>query len=107
MPWTRSSVTLVNPVPPRRRFAGRIDVTTATGISYPCWRRGWTDLDPGKDASWDWSVDLPALPQLAGTCAFSLAVEDVTPAPYNLPPYPPAGHRAIDRCSVTGILPPG
>ena len=31
--------------------------------------------------------------------------KDVTPAPYNQPPYPPEGDVDSDRCTVTGVAP--
>jgi hypothetical protein len=34
-----------------------------------------------------------------------LVVEDVTPSPWNQPPYPPAGDTDTDACTVTGIAP--
>jgi len=42
-----------------------------------------------------WSQSLPALGTLVGDNIFTLVAEDVTPSPYNQPPYPPAG----DTCS--------
>ena len=31
--------------------------------------------------------------------------EDVTPPPYNQPPYPPEGDSDSDSCVVTGVAP--
>ncbi len=42
---------------------------------------------------------------LTGDNRFVLIAEDVTPAPYNQPPYPPAGDSAADACTVTGTAP--
>lgn len=98
------TVTLGNTGPSARRIAARVDVSTADGACYPAWRAGWSDVDPGKEAAWSWYLDLPASPAQAGTSTFSLTAEDVTPAPFNQPPSPPAGHRAGDVCTVTGVL---
>lgn len=71
-----------------RRVAGRIDVTLA-GASY--------------DATWN--TGIPALGSVVGDNVFTLTVEDVTVAPYNQPPYPPAGDTATAGCTVTGVAP--
>ena len=34
-----------------------------------------------------------------------MTVADVTPPPYNLPPYPPAGDTDTAGCTVTGAAP--
>ncbi len=100
------TVTLTNPGPSLRRAAARVDVITADGASYPNWRTGWVDVEPGKPAAWSWRVPLPAHPALTGMTTLSLAVEDVTPPPFNQSPCPPAGHRSSDLCTVTGLLLP-
>ena len=38
-----------------------------------------------------------------GPNEFALVVEDVTPAPFNQPPYAPSGDTATDACTVTGL----
>jgi hypothetical protein len=38
-----------------------------------------------------------------GPNAFVLSVEDVTPAPFNQPPYAPSGDTAVAGCTVTGL----
>ncbi len=42
---------------------------------------------------------------LIGTNMFTLRAFDVTPAPYNQPPYPASGDSANAVCSVVGIPP--
>ena len=37
--------------------------------------------------------------------SFTLVAEDVTPAPYNRPPYTAAGDTSTDGCTVTGLAP--
>jgi hypothetical protein len=88
-----------------RRLAGRIDVTTAAGGSYSNWRSGYTNVAAGSSYVTAWSQTIPALGSLLGPNVFRLVVEDVTPAPYNQPPYPAAGDTASDACTVTGIAP--
>lgn len=54
-----------------------------------------------------WAQLIPAMGPLVGENTFTLVVEDVTPPPWNLPPYPPAGDTAVSACTVTGIAPRG
>jgi len=89
----------------RRTIAARIDVTTAGALSFPGWRRGWTNLAPGAGYATGWSQAIPALGSMVGTSTFTLVAEDVTPAPWNQPPYPPAGQTAASHCTVTGTAP--
>ncbi len=48
---------------------------------------------------------IPALGSVIGVNLFELVGEDVTPAPFNQPPYPPAGDTATASCMVTGVAP--
>jgi len=88
-----------------RQVAGRIDVITAGGGSYSNWRSGYTNLSPGESFTTGWTQNIPALSAIVGENQFTLLAEDVTPAPYNQPPYPPAGTTDRDKCEVTGIAP--
>jgi hypothetical protein len=40
-----------------------------------------------------------------GTNTFILSAQDVTPPPYNLPPYAPAGDTDQVTCTVTAAAP--
>lgn len=88
-----------------RRLAGRIDVTLAGGTYIPSWRAGYTNVAPGASFASAFSVTIPALGSVIGNNDFLLLAEDVTPPPYNQPPYPAAGDTATDGCTVTGIAP--
>jgi len=88
-----------------RRVAARLDVQLASGASYPGWRAGYTNIGPGGSYLASWNQDLPAVGSLVGDSVFSLVAEDVTPAPFNQPPYPSAGDTATASCTVTGIVP--
>lgn len=88
-----------------RRVAGRVDVDLAGGGLISSWRAGYTNLNPGASYVTGWNQALPALPSLVGISDFRLYGMDVTPAPYNQPPYPPAGASASDSCTVTGFAP--
>ncbi len=88
-----------------RRVAARLDVQLAGGASFPGWRAGYTNLGPGGSYSTSWNQSLPALGTLVGDNVFALAAEDVTPAPYNQPPYPASGDTGTASCTVTGQSP--
>ena len=88
-----------------RRIAGRINVKLASGQGYASWRAGYTNVGPGDTFTTSWFQTIPALGTLVGDNRFSLEAEDVTPPPYNQPPYPPSGDTARSGCTVTGVAP--
>jgi len=88
-----------------RRIAGRIDLDLAGGQQYGSWRAGWSNIGPSGSYTASWVQNIPALGSLVGVNTFTVVAEDVTPAPYNQPPYPAAGDQAVDACTVTGTLP--
>jgi hypothetical protein len=88
-----------------RRVAARIIVDLAGGLHVDPWRAGYTNIQPGGSYNSTWSQSIPALSSVIGDNLFTLVAEDVTPAPYNQPPYPPAGDTAVVVCTVTGIAP--
>jgi len=88
-----------------RRVAGRIDATLGGGASYLNWRAGYTNISAGGTFTSSWNQQIPALGSVLGTNSFMLLAEDVTPAPYNQPPYPAAGDTAADGCQVLAVAP--
>lgn len=85
-----------------RRYAAHIDVTTAGGQSITNWRAGYTNIAAqGSYEPTIW-ITLQDLPGLHGANSFVFYAEDVTPAPYNQPPFPAAGDADGGVCSVTG-----
>ncbi len=103
LPFTSQfSVTLGNVVEYHRTIAGRINVILAGGASYQNWRAGYTNLGPNETFVTAWMQTLPALESLVGANVFELHVEDVTPTPYNQPPYPPSGDIDTATCTVMG-----
>lgn len=88
-----------------RRVAGRINVTLAGGQSYTSWRAGYTNIGVNDSYLASWVQSIPAIGSLMGGNHFTLAAEDVTPAPYNQPPHPPSGDTARAGCTVTGVAP--
>ena len=106
LPFTSGfTVELANLAGTFRRAAARINIVIGNGTAYSSWRAGWTNLDPGETWSTSWNQSFPALGSLVGDNIFQLMVEDVTPAPYNLAPYPPAGDGDTSVCTVTGFAP--
>jgi hypothetical protein len=71
----------------------------------PVLEDGWTNIAASGTYTTNWNQSIPALATLIGTNMFTLSAADVTPAPYNQPPYPASGDVASDVCSVVGIAP--
>jgi hypothetical protein len=95
--YTRMTVRLLNRVPDQTRLvAARIRVDLANGQSVDRWKAGYQNIAGGRLASMSWHHRIPALISLIGKNMFTLFVEDVTPAPWNQPPYPASGYRAED-----------
>ena len=88
-----------------RRMAGRINIQLGSGEYIPNWRAGYTNISAGESFNSSWNLNIPAIGSLVGDNTFTLVAEDVTAAPYNQPPYPPAGDTATAACTVTGIAP--
>ncbi len=105
-PFTwRISVGLQNLRPRPRRVAGRADLHFADGDTWTGWRSGFYNLAGNGREYISWSVDVPALQPLLGQLGLDLTVTDVTPAPWNQPPYAPAGDELNKSCGVD-VLPP-
>jgi len=86
-----------------RRMAARININLASGASVSNWRGGYTNIAAGASYVTTWNQNFPALGSLVGDNEFVLVAEDVTPAPFNQPPYPPAGDADSHICTVTGL----
>ncbi len=88
---TMITVTLTNIYADQvRRIAGHVDVTLANGEYFPYYRAGYTNVPPGESNVFAWPQTFSD-GSLIGSNVAVLVAEDVTPAPYNQPPYPPAG----------------
>jgi hypothetical protein len=88
-----------------RRIAARLNVSIASGAYFGSWRAGYTNTDAVEPHVAQWLQNIPALGTLVGDNVFALLAEDVTPAPYNQPPYLPSGATATDTCTVTADTP--
>ncbi len=82
-----------------RRLAFRLDTMLANGNFLYNHRAGYTNVGPYDRFEASVNMNLPAFSSLHGENTFTLHTEDVTPAPYNQPPFLPAG--AHDSSSVT------
>ncbi len=74
-----------------RRVAARLKVTIGNGTSYNPWRTGFTNIQPGSFYFTQFPVNFPAAVTVLGNNTFTMDTMDVTPSPYNQPPYPPSG----------------
>jgi len=88
-----------------RRIAAEIDVTTGNGTSYNSWRSGYTNVSPSSNYFTQFPINLPNLGSLFGDNTFTLTAVDVTPAPYNQPPYPASGDSCTQVNVVTAVAP--
>ncbi len=88
-----------------RRLAGRIDVHLAGGSLFTHWRAGTAKIGAGESLVSVWINSLPANQAMVGENSFTFVSMDVTPAPYNQPPYPPSGHSDSASCLVNGMAP--
>ncbi len=102
---TQMAISLTNLTTENRRAAGRIDMVIGNGTAYGNWRAGWTNLSSGESYSTFWNQSLPGLASLVGSNVFTITGVDVTPAPYNQPPFPPSGDSDNDACTVTASAP--
>jgi len=103
---TSFSVSLVNTYPGQiRRIAGRINIALAGGGTVGSWRAGYANIAPGSLFTSSWNQNIPAISSLIGASVFTLAAEDVTPAPYNQSPYPAAGGTAASSAVLTATTP--
>jgi len=85
-----------------RQVAGRIDLVLGNGTAFPNWRAGHLVLAPGEGHAISWNQLIPEILPAYGDNRFTLVAEDVTPAPWNQPPYPPSGSTDWAQCTVTG-----
>jgi len=90
---------------PVSRIAARVHVALANGATFPNWRVGFTQVAIGESFSTSWNQNLPHLPALEGSNTFTVEAMDVTPQPYNQPPYGPSGFMTSGSCTVTASAP--
>jgi len=96
-------VQLQNLTSQNRSAALHVDVTIGNGSHYTNWRAGSTNLSPDERFDATWNQSFLAYGSLIGNNIFELVTEDVTPVPYNQPPYLPAGDTDVDSATVTAF----
>jgi bacillopeptidase F len=102
---THITVLLDNRVGDPRRVAARLALTLAGGAHYDSFRSGYVNLSGDGSYTAEWNQYLPAMGPLAGQNLFTITGWDVTPAPYNQPPYLPSGDSDTGSAMVTGLVP--
>jgi photosystem II stability/assembly factor-like uncharacterized protein len=106
LPFTVSiQATLGNMTGFNRVVAGRVQVTLGNGVMYKNYRSGYTTLSGFENFTAGWNQNMPALFALEGDNVFTFSVRDVTPAPFNQPPYPASDDTDFDSCTVIGLVP--
>ena len=98
--WTNHNVQLINLATSTRQIAGRIVVLVASGTTYNPWKFGFTNVAAGSSYVTAWNTNIPALGTVIGNNIFTLFAEDITPAPYNQPPFAPSG----DQCTKVNVV---
>ncbi|MFH1509512.1 MAG: FG-GAP repeat protein [bacterium] len=87
---------------PRTVYA-KIRVDLANGTVFDNWKQGTKTLTSFNNFSYHFSATLPRSGSVFGNNVFTLFGEDITPSPYNQPPYPPSGDTDTDACIVMGV----
>lgn len=107
LPFTSTmTAVLANNIPGQsRRVTAQVNVNLANGAYFSNWRSGFTSIPAGSSFTTAWNQFLPALGALIGENYFTLVAADVTPSPYNQPPYPPSGDMHNDGCQLTAVGP--
>jgi hypothetical protein len=88
-----------------RRVAAHIDMELGNGSFIGNWRAGFTNIGPNSSYTTNWNQSIPAIPSVLGVNTIQLIGEDVTPSPFNQPPYPPSGDTSSDACTVVANAP--
>lgn len=99
------SMTMANNSEDYRKLAFRLDTLLASGYFIASHRTGYTNVAPYGRFETSVNMTLPALQSLNGDNLFTLFTEDVTPAPYNQPPFPPSGARDTHSVTVHVVVP--
>jgi len=99
------AMTAGNNTPYHRQLAFRLDTVLAGGLTITNHRAGYTNMGPFEWFEDGVNMTMPVLQSLNGVNTFTLNVQDVTPVPYNQPPYPPAGATDTHVTTVTTTIP--
>lgn len=99
-------VCIQNLVDSPRTIDGRIDLWFGGG-EVPLYEWRFREVDLAPSGTWDhcWNNQLLDLTSLEEKNIARLRAVDVTPPPYNQPPYPPSGYVVEDVCIFWGSRP--
>jgi hypothetical protein len=99
--------TVYNQTNAPRVVHGRVDLETAGGLYVASISSGEVNLPAGVGEFYltSWVKPLTVRFATVGLNRYHLLMTDITPPPYNQPPYPPAGTEAADDCTVYGTIP--
>jgi len=95
----------INNVEYPRTVAGKVDWVLANGEIVTDWKTGYAEIDPLGEYVRCFNYLVPYCGKLIGENVGTLYVADVTPPPFNQPPYPPSGDTDSDICTVVGVAP--
>ncbi len=96
-----TTLTLTNLTNGPRTSAGRVDVIVASGARLNNVRGGYANVPAGDVVQFSYPQKFLERQYLVGENTFILTGQDVTNAPYNQPPYYPAGDKDMDSFVVT------
>jgi len=88
-----------------RRISYRVERRLADGSYDPNYRSGWNNVEPDGSHERCWDEFFPAEVGMVGTSTYHIYLADVTPAPYNQPPFPSSGDTATASCTIVGKKP--
>ncbi len=105
VPFTASSgITVRNLLGIRRTMVGRLCFTLANGNCYRSLQPGVLKLGPYENYTFSWSQMIPFSKRSLGTNIFHISAQDVTPPPFNQPPYPRSGDKDQDTAFCIGLI---
>jgi len=89
-----------------RVISSSVNVTLPNGSQIPNWKSGYGNYQAFETKLTSWNQAIPDLPSFVGDSLYELVSVDVTPAPYNQPPYLSSGDMCSDSCNIVGLPPP-
>ena len=99
--------TVYNQTTAARVVHGRVDLETAGGLYLASISSGEVNLPAGVGEYYlaSWVKPLPVRFATVGLNRYHVLMTDISPPPFNQPPYPPSGSAAGDNCTVLATIP--
>jgi len=101
----RMSAGVANASYSRREIAARLDAQLPDGTIVENLAFSHRVFEAGETYQASWIKPLPNIDRLDGIVTFQLYALDVTPAPWNQPPYPPSGDSDTAELPIRIIVP--